>query len=98
MDVRLHQGGENGRSQGVAQVSDTELIETLRAEIQRLTERTAVQDAALVTIERRLREDTGPQVKLVNEHGGLEERKAWKSVYSSAICAQVVGPKALSGF
>ena len=78
-------------------MTDAELIATLRDEIQRLTERIAVQDAALVTIERRLREDTGPLFKLVNEHGGLEARKAWKSVYSSAIRAQLDGPKAISG-
>lgn len=58
--------------------------------VQGLQERIFVLENAMVSIERRLREDAAPLVTLVNAHGGPAERKAWKAVYSSAITAQIV--------
>lgn len=62
----------------------------LLAEVERLQEQVIVLEDALISIERRLREDAAPLVELVNAHGGPAERKAWKAVYSSAITAQIV--------
>ena len=55
-----------------------------------MTERERELSAALVEIERRLREDTAPILRLVNEHGDKASREAWKwAIYGSAIHAQV---------